>query len=383
MHPLPGLVSCIVLEKDMKRLGTQDLLDLSVGAAFLGTGGGGDPYVGRLMAQQCLDEGLHINIVDPKDVPEDALVIPTAMMGAPTVLVEKVPSGTEAVFSLQRLEECLGRKAYATMPIEVGGINSTIPLIVGARLGLPIVDGDGMGRAFPELQMETFGVYGVSGSPMVISNEHGDSATFMSRSNELMERYSRSVTIRMGGTSFIAVYPMSGVEVRRTAVPNTLSLAMLIGRELRVAKAEHRNPFDALLGLLPHTHYSYGRIIFSGKISDVQRETRDGFAIGRVEIEGLGSWDGVMQIEIQNENLIARVNGQVRAIVPDLICIMDSETAEPITTEKLRYGQRVTVVAVSVPEIMRTSEALEVFGPECFGYSEPFTPIETLAAAAP
>jgi len=86
-----------------------------------------------------------------------------------------------------------------------------------------------------------------------------------------------------------------------------------------------------------------------------------------------------MEIEIQNENLIARVGGVVKAIVPDLICIMDSETAEPITTENLRYGQRVSVMAVAVPEIMRTPEALAVFGPSCFGLDHPFVPIETMA----
>ncbi len=52
--------------------------------------------------------------------------------------------------------------------------------------------------------------------------------------------------------------------------------------------------------------------------------------------------------------------------------------AEPITSEDLRYGQRVTVLAVSVPEIMRTPEALKVFGPSCFGLKEPFTPIEEI-----
>jgi hypothetical protein len=85
-----------------------------------------------------------------------------------------------------------------------------------------------------------------------------------------------------------------------------------------------------------------------------------------------------MEILIQNENLIARVDGEMRAIVPDLICVMDSETAEPITTEQLRYGQRVTVMAVAVPEIMRTPEALAVFGPACFGLSETYIPIETM-----
>ncbi len=61
------------------------------------------------------------------------------------------------------------------MPIECGGLNSTMPLVVGARSsGIPVVDADGMGRAFPELQMETFHVHGVSGTPMAIANEHGD-----------------------------------------------------------------------------------------------------------------------------------------------------------------------------------------------------------------
>lgn len=36
---------------------------------------------------------------------------------------------------------------------EVGGGNGIEPLSVGSRLGLPVVDGDLMGRAFPELQV--------------------------------------------------------------------------------------------------------------------------------------------------------------------------------------------------------------------------------------
>ncbi|BCP54446.1 hypothetical protein K32_30630 [Kaistia sp. 32K] len=361
------------------KLTSEDLRDLAVGAAFLGTGGGGNPYVGRLMAQQCLDEGLTIDLIDPADVPDDALVIPTAMMGAPTVLIEKLPSGEEALHSFKSLEKHLGRKAFATMPIEIGGINSTIPLVVGARLGIPIVDADGMGRAFPELQMETFGVYGVSGSPMYVTDEDNDSTLIMAADNKSMEWLSRMVAIRMGGCAYIAEYSMSGADVKRTSVPNTMTLAMRIGRCLREAKANHLNPLDALLALMPQTLYHHARVIFSGKLADVQRETRNGFSIGRCRIDGLAPWVGSMRIEIQNENLIATVDGVVKAIVPDLICIMDSESAEPITTEELRYGQRVTVVAVAVPEIMRTPEALAVFGPRCFGLDHPFTPIEAMA----
>ena len=88
----------------MWQMTRQDLRDLAVGAAFLGTGGGGDPYIGRLMVQAAMDAGKTVTLLDPSEVPDDALVIPTAMMGAPTVLIEKIPSGEEAVASLRRLE---------------------------------------------------------------------------------------------------------------------------------------------------------------------------------------------------------------------------------------------------------------------------------------
>lgn len=330
------------------------------------------------MVQAAMEAGGKVTILDPTEIDDDALVILTAMMGAPTVLIEKIPSGEEAVASLRRLEAYPGRKAFATMPIECGGINSIIPLVVGAMTGLPVVDADGMGRAFPELQMETFSVMGVRGSPMAVTNEFGDSVIIEARDHKFMEWLSRGVTIRMGGAAYIAEYSMSGADVKRTAVPNTLSLGVRIDRCLREAKTNHENPIDSLLRLLPQTQYSFGKIIWRGKIIDVRRETKMGWALGYARIEGIDDSKGVMEIQIQNENLIARVDGKVRAIVPDLICIMDAEAAETITTEYLRYGQRVVVVSVAVPAIMRTPEALEVFGPKGFHIDEPYTPIELI-----
>ncbi len=356
-----------------------DLEDLARGAAFLGTGGGGSPYAGRLMVQRAMEEGHTVEIIDLEEVPDEALIIPTAMMGAPTVLIEKLPRGDEAIKSLRTLERHLGRTAYATMPIECGGINSTMPLVVGARLGLPVVDADGMGRAFPELQMETFHVYGVPGTPMVITNEYGDSTIVQTHDNAMMEWLARGITIRMGGAAYIAEYSMDGRTARRVSVPRTLSLALQIGRGIRAAREAHKDPFAELIALLRDTPYQYGRIIFQGKIVDLWRETTQGFAKGRARIQTLEGGAAVMEILFQNEFLVARVNGELRAIVPDLICILDSETAEPITTEMLRYGQRVKVMGVSVPPIMRTPEALAVFGPRAFGLEAEFQPIETLA----
>jgi uncharacterized protein len=51
-------------------------------------------------------------------------------------------------------------------------------LIVGARAGLPVIDGDGMGRAFPELQMDMFSIYGVAPTPGALADPRGLEVVF-------------------------------------------------------------------------------------------------------------------------------------------------------------------------------------------------------------
>src|SRR5437762_1765820 len=132
----------------------QDDLDLiALGAPVLGTGGGGDPYIGHLIARQAIAKFGGVRMIPTVEIPNDALVIGSAMMGAPTVAVEKIPSGEEALLAFRALEEFVGDRAYATYSIEAGGLNSMIPIATAARRRIPLIDADCMGRAFPELQM--------------------------------------------------------------------------------------------------------------------------------------------------------------------------------------------------------------------------------------
>ncbi|MFE3494757.1 DUF917 domain-containing protein [Streptomyces sp. NPDC059175] len=357
----------------------EDLVDLATGAALLGTGGGGDPLIGRLLVEQALADGCRIRVLDPDELQQDTLVVASAMMGAPTVVLEKIPTGLESLTALRRLEEHLGRKADAIIPMECGGLNSMIPLLVAARADLPVVDADGMGRAFPELQMETFSVYGISASPLAIADERGHTAIVdTGADNQRTEWYARALTIRMGGSAHIAEYPMTGEQVKRTAIPRTLQLALTLGRTTREAKRRHEDPFDALVDALRHTPYEHGRVLFTGKVVDVVRRVSDGFTQGHALIEEFGGGTAGMRVEFRNENLLATVDGRVVAIVPDLITLLDADTAMPITTETLRYGMRVRVFGISTPPIMRTSAALEVFGPAAFGLTEPWQPLEEI-----
>ena len=109
--------------------------------------------MGALLAAQALAEYGPVEVVSVDEVPADAVVVTAAMMGAPTVMVEKLPGIEEVARPVLELSEHYGAPITHIACAEVGGVNSTIPLVAAAALGLPLIDGDGMGRAFPELQM--------------------------------------------------------------------------------------------------------------------------------------------------------------------------------------------------------------------------------------
>ncbi|AGK62013.1 hypothetical protein Asulf_02050 [Archaeoglobus sulfaticallidus PM70-1] len=357
----------------MRSLDKEDIENLAVGAAILGTGGGGDPYLGKLTAIQALDEGYEINVVDVKEVPDDALVIPSAGMGSPTVIVEKIPKGTEIINAFKTLSEYLGREVYATMPIEAGGLNSTFPLAVGAKMGIPIVDADGMGRAFPELQMTTFHINGVTVTPMALADERDNTVLLKTCDNYWAEWIARDITIRFGGTAWIALYPMTGKELKKAAIPGTMGLAEKLGAAVRETKESKGNPIDAVLDV------SNGFELFKGKIVDVVRRTTGGFARGEIKIEGIDEYKGQnLLVHFQNENLVAIKDGEVIASVPDLITLLDLETAMPITTEAVKYGYRCFVIGIPCSEMWRTEKGLEVAGPKYFGYDVEYKPIEEI-----
>ena len=123
-------------------------------------------------------------------------------------------------------------------------------------------------------------------------------------------------------------------------------------------------------------------MLFQGKITDLERRTTQGFARGNLTIEGMGQYNGDrMRIEFQNENLIALIDGEAVCIVPDLICVVDTERGEPITTELLRYGFRVTVLGFPGPDLWTAPQGLAVAGPKAFGYDVEFTPLALDGAA--
>jgi DUF917 family protein len=348
-----------------------DIRALEIGAAILGTGGGGNPRIGRLRTEQLLKAGKTITLMPLSDLADEDIVVSVGGIGAPVVGIEKIERGDECYRAMRAVEQAIGKPVTAVISGEIGGANSMEPMITAAQAGLPVVDGDGMGRAFPELQMCTFFVYGLHPSPAAVADEKDNVVVFTNVKDMFwLERLARTVTVAMGATAGYATPPMRGEFVRRVSVPGTVTQAIDLGLAVLQARAEKSSPVRTIL------RACRGVPLFEGKIVDVDRRLARGFAVGRATLDGLGEHAGsILTIDLQNENLIAIRDGVAVATVPDLICIVDLESGEAITTEVLRYGLRVAVLGLPCHDLMRTPEALRVFGPRAFGYNLDFQPL--------
>ncbi|MGV9306286.1 DUF917 domain-containing protein [Nonomuraea sp. NPDC003727] len=339
----------------MREIRLEHLADIATGAAVLGTGGGGDPYIGHLMARAALREYGPVTLTPLQEVPDDAMVLPVAGMGAPTVMVEKLPSSTEMSDAVEALCGYLGRRPTHIACAEVGGVNSLIPVAAAARLGLPLIDADGMGRAFPELQMFIPALYGVRASPMAMADDKGNRSVLDTVGNHWTERLARATTVEMGGSATTVLYAMDGAQARRSMVPATLSLSAELGALVAAERGDAAKAVAERLG---------GRVLFTGKVVDVERRTQGGFARGTARLQGAGE----LRLSFQNEHLLAELDGVPVATTPNLICVLDQQTGDPVTTEALRYGHRVTVLAAPCDPRWLTPEGLALAGPRYFGY---------------
>ena len=310
----------------------------------------------RLYAQ-----GVRVSLMDPDELADTDDVAVVSNMGAPLVTQERLTDSRMIARSVELMEEHLGRKFRGVMGIEIGGGNSIQPLMAAAHLGIPVVDADAMGRAYPEAQMTSFAVGNLSPAPLTSVDPRGNEVIVTRAANwKWMERTSRKVCTEFGSVAATCKAPRTGAEVKRWGILRTTTKAIRLGSAVMEANRRHVDPIETVLKA------EHGKRLFAGKIVEVERRTTEGFLRGRTVIEGE---DRVrIRIDFQNEWTVVWRDSKALASTPELICVLDSDTGEAIGTEMIRYGQRVNVIVLPSPEVFLTPRGLDHVGPRAFGY---------------
>ncbi len=350
----------------MDTLTTDDIEALCLGATLLGTGGGGDPYIAKLVAHQALETYGPVKVIEAAELETDALVLTTAIIGAPTVILEKIPAGTEFVAGVQALSSYLGKEPAAIMAIEVGGLNTLLPIATAAEMGLPIVNADSMRRAFPQIEMTVFTLAGLPAGSLAVADEKGNQCVFETTTNQVAETLARAAVIQLGLANSISCYPLTAGQIAEHGITGSLTYCTELGRMLQAVKDGHEGAWDRFIS------ESGSHQFFTGKVVDLDRRTTDGFARSTVILEDLEGSSATMRSEVQNENLVAFLDGKPAITTPNLICLLDCETFDPITTEALAYGNRVIVIGMPCAPQWHREGMLELVGPKAFGYDIDF-----------
>ncbi|NIM95343.1 MAG: DUF917 family protein [Anaerolineales bacterium] len=365
----------------------EDIEPLLEGMAILGTGGGGAPEWGRAILNQDLELGRIPKVVDLDQIPDDSTVVCGGIMGSVKVLetmgTDKVMARWEERFELLEvtriMEDILGKKISYAVPFEIGGLNTPVILTLGARMGIDIIDGDGLGRSAPETQMTSFIGHGVQLTPMPLIDFNGNVVIVKEAADSTYpDQVGRFVVTHGGGLGANNHYPMTGAQAKTAIIPNTISKALLLGRELLDARNSGDDP------VLRLTEHLGGVLLHIGEISAMREEESMGFYFTTVSLSGRANFSRIeAELIIKNETMMLTVGGEVKAYFPDLILLIEPGTGRGIMSVELKVGMPIALIGLPChPRLREAAESQEgkiAFSPARYGQIDAvYTPIETL-----
>lgn len=367
----------------MKKLNRQDLHDILLGAAIVGTGGGGSLTEGIKLVDKALEEGHEFLLAEIDEIPDDALIGTPYGCGSIGPLSEEQQKALERlpkldltpeVEAVKGLEKYLGKSFYGVVATELGGGNTAAALNVAARINKPLIDADPAGRSVPCLQHSTYYLKDLPITPMCIADRFGDTMILaQAASDERAEALARAAAVASFNHVGVVDHPAEWGVLKDALLKNTITMCLEIGRTARECREMDKNfAYDI-------AEKFGGYVVFEGTVTKTQWEDTDGFTFGNTFIKGEGKYQGSeMRIWFQNENIISWINGEIFATVPDSINIVNVDENMPLLNPYAKVGMKVTVFVLKSFEEWRSPKGLEVFGPKFFGYDIPYRKIEDI-----
>ena len=368
----------------------QDCEDLLEGALWMGTGGGGSYQEGIELLKEVINEGLSLGWVDAESVADDVWTVTVGLHGSIAALSQ------ETLDQIQQagLKECSDEWYLIKAVKELGGFinhdfgcivsgelgpgSVAISLAVSARMGVPLIDGDYIGRAVPEETQSTYCLYGKQSNLFTGVDRWGNIVFVKNGVNfHSLERMAKMLAVASYGDIAVATTPLIAEEMKKIVVPGTLSQCLKIGQSLRTARNNGIDPIHSAVEVSGSWH------LFDGKVAKLETEDRNGYYFGTAYLEGQGKYLGqTLDVWFKNENQVTRLNDKPWICSPDLVSLVYRENGRGIYNAELKEGDEVAVVGMKGVEDFRTEYGLTLAGPGHFGFEIDYRPIEVLMAEA-
>jgi uncharacterized protein len=364
----------------MKELTRQEICEILYGCTILGTGGGGLLAEGLELVDKAFAQGKKFILANLDEIPDEDFIVTSYYCGSISPETEEIRekySGLPivdiepAVLAVQAMEKYLGKEINGVISSELGGSNTAVAFYTAAFLGKYIVDGDAAGRAVPDLQLSTYYINGLPIAPISTATIFGDTAIITEVVNDFRaEALIRAMGVASKDQIAIADHLAQAKQLRKAVIPGAISHAHKIGKAYNDARIKKIDIAQSVADA------GEGKIIFRGILKDFDWNTTEGFTVGEVLIDGIENYiDNECKVWFKNENILSWLNNDAYVTAPDLICMFNMDSGEPIANPYYWKGMRIIVIALPAPKEWTTERGLEVFSPRSFGFDIDYTPM--------
>jgi len=344
----------------MIKLNQEELRHLLIGATFFSTGGGGSLTEGI----ELIKEVEELTLFDIEEVNPKKYCATSYLVGSvnPPSLGElkkqfniKLDNSSELVIkAFKHLQNRLNKKIDYVIPIELGGYNTAVSLLIASQMNLPIIDADLTGRSAPEMYQTSYFIGNISPSPASVVNLF-DEKFFVENLNDYkrFDDYLRSLVINSYGYDVgVANFPLSVIQARDYFIKNTMTQCLKIGSLLAEGKS-----YIAI-------EKAKGKVLFKGRLIKEVYWEKSGFTEGYVLLENKYK---KFRIEYKNEILVSYLDNKIIASVPDLIGVITTDGRPVINTE---FPKKKELIVYTIPtnDIWNSPKGRKVFNLSHFGY---------------
>lgn len=328
-----------------------DLPALALGGAVLGSGGGGSPYVGQIIAQRATS--WPVTVHDVAELAPETPCIAVGYVGSTLLLEERLPDQAPFDKAIAAVERWVGSPATAVCTLEAAGLNALTALQLAQTH--QVVDADCMGRALPDLDQLSLLIDQVPGLVACVPTGSGGVALLEGARPSDVERVLRSALESHGGWAGLVIGGFTVGDLAIHAIRGSTARALRLGRALTAAIDRDPAAVAAELG---------GRLLGVGRVMEVRQEP------DRPDVTSaqLRTPDGdMLRLVSRSEHIAALLNGKVVATSPMLVVTLDATTRAPLQVHHCTMARDLIVLTLPAPPWWQDARRAAVAGPAHWG----------------
>lgn len=339
----------------LSEIGVDDLATLHRGALVLAGGRETGWHRSALydILAYAMKPGDLIPVVRAAELPPESWVAHVGLYGAPSIVDEKLPDGTELAGAAQLVADRQGVRLSAVANVEAGGINMFGGPLTAHELGIAALDGDMMGRNAQHFNQMILSAGGLPPGRVAFHDNQNNKVLLETNDINVVDSVGDAIAIAFGGWTAVGCYLVQAGELARRGITGSLSRARMIGEALTLPLRGSVAEVITRIG---------GDLLFHGTLIELSSSVlaQEPWAIV------IDDGDHIARVDAEQEYLVCAVDGEVVATVPDIIFLL-TDSGELIDVEKLRLGLPVSVGRLRSDHKWGDPRLSRLMGPRAFG----------------